>query len=89
MFGFGGRGVAVGGVMGTVPVIPPTRRRFLEDVFALGAESIIAQAEILMEKHGPFWNWLEAICASLFIWFKGSRICRWTICVCIRERSDR
>ncbi len=50
MFALGGGGVAVGGVVGAVPVVLPGGRGFEEDLVAVRAAGVIAEAEVLVQE---------------------------------------
>jgi len=59
-----GEGRAVSGVVGAVPVGLPRLGGFLEDLGTLGAEDVVAEAEVFMEDHGLLGDPLVAVSAA-------------------------
>lgn len=67
VFGFAGGGVAVGGVVRTVPVVLPFGGGFLEDFGAVRAECVVAETEVFVEDHCALGDPLVAVFATYFV----------------------
>lgn len=67
VFVLGGGGIAVGGVVGAVPVMLPGGGGFEEDLVAVGAGGVVTEAEVLVKEQGAGGDGLVAVGADFFV----------------------